>query len=82
MDCADLRSRVTVVTYDRLLRVEQAFLDATRPGARLGDAFAGGVGSYAANGFPADEWHRHHQGGFSGFQPREFPAHTTTDLTA
>lgn len=21
-----------------------------------------------------NEWHRHHQGGFSGFQPREFPA--------
>jgi peptidase M24-like protein len=66
-------------SYDRLLRVEQAFLDATRPGARLGDAFTAGVAAYAANGFPADEWHRHHQGGFSGYQPREFPAHTATD---
>jgi antitoxin VapB len=65
--------------YDRLLGVEQSFLDATRPGARLGDAFAAGVAAYAANGFPADEWHRHHQGGFTGYQPREFPAHTSSD---
>ena len=60
--------------YRRLLEVEGVFHDASQPGVRLGDAFAAGVAAYQAHGFPADEWHRHHQGGFSGFQPREFPA--------
>jgi hypothetical protein len=67
-------------TYRSLLEVEAAFLDATAPGVRLGDAFAAGAAAYATNGFDADEWHRHHQGGFSGFAPREFPAHTTSDV--
>lgn len=67
-------------SYLRLLEVERSFLDATRPGARLGDVFAAGAAAYAEHGFAADEWHRHHQGGLSGLQPREFPAHLTTDL--
>ena len=29
-----------------------------------------------SQGFDPNEWHRHHQGGFSGFQPREFPGLT------
>lgn len=62
--------------YDRLLRVEQAFLDATVPGACIGDVFARGTAAYAEHGFAPQEWHRHHQGGFTGFRPREFPAHT------
>ncbi|KRE52514.1 Xaa-Pro peptidase family protein [Phycicoccus sp. Soil748] len=66
--------------YARLLAVEQAFLDASRPGRRLGDAFAEGVAAYAHHGFDPEEWHRHHQGGLSGFQPREFPAHRGSDL--
>jgi Xaa-Pro dipeptidase len=61
--------------YRALLDVERAFLDASSPGSRLGDAFARGTAAYAENGFAPDEWHRHHQGGFSGLQPREFPAH-------
>ena len=60
--------------YSRLLQVESDFLDATRPGASLGDAFSSGVAGYAAHGFDPDEWHRHHQGGLSGWEPREFPA--------
>ncbi|HEY3559445.1 MAG TPA: M24 family metallopeptidase [Kribbella sp.] len=65
--------------YRAVLEVERAFLDASRPGTRLGDAFARGTAAYAGNGFAADEWHRHHQGGFSGLQPREFPAHHASD---
>lgn len=61
--------------YDRLLRVEQAFLDATRPGVPIGQAFAAGAESYTRHGFDPDEWHRHHQGGFTGHVPREYPAH-------
>ena len=65
--------------YERLLHVEQAFLDASRVGARLGDVVAAGTAAYCAEGFSPDEWHRHHQGGFSGFQPREFPAAPASD---
>jgi antitoxin VapB len=65
--------------YRALLEVERAFLDASKPGVRLGDAFACGAAAYPVNGFEADEWHRHHQGGFSGLQPREFPAHHSSD---
>lgn len=65
--------------YDRLLEVERVFLDATRPGARIGDIVANGVGAYGSNGFDDHEWHRHHQGGFSGWQPREYAAHPGSD---
>lgn len=61
--------------YGRLLQVERGFLDATQPGRAIGDVVADGVRGYAANGFDPLEWHRHHQGGFSGWQPREYPAH-------
>lgn len=67
-------------TYERLLRVEQVFLDASVVGARIGDVVAAGCAAYAEYGFDPDEWHRHHQGGFSGWQPREFPAHQGSDL--
>jgi hypothetical protein len=45
---------------------------------RYPDGYEAACAASAANGF-ADEWQRHHQGGFSGFQPREFPAHTACD---
>lgn len=60
--------------YRRLLHVEEAFLDATVVDAPIGDAFTSGITAYVDQGFDPKEWHRHHQGGFSGFQPREFPA--------
>jgi Xaa-Pro dipeptidase len=65
--------------YTRLLEVERAFLDASVVGARLGDVVRAGTAAYREHGFDAQEWHRHHQGGFSGFQPREFPASPESD---
>lgn len=65
--------------YRRILRVEQAFLDGTRAGVRIGDVVQDGTAAYAAQGLDPLEWHRHHQGGFSGWQPREFPAHAGSD---
>jgi antitoxin VapB len=64
--------------YERLLQVEAAFLDATRPGVRIGSIVTTGVGAYGRHGFEPDEWRRHHQGGFTGWQPREYPAHLTS----
>lgn len=66
---------------DRIFEVEAAYLAATVPGARLNDVFGAGTTGYAAAGFDADEWQRHHQGGptgYAGRDPRATPA--TTDL--
>jgi Xaa-Pro aminopeptidase len=55
----------------RILDVEAAFLDATVPGATLGEVFAAGAAAYAAHGFDADEWRTHHQGGAAGYAGRD-----------
>jgi Xaa-Pro aminopeptidase len=65
--------------YQRLLRVEAAFLDATRPGQRIGDVFGAGTEAYAANGFGPDEWRRHHQGGPTGYLTRDYLATAASD---
>lgn len=61
----------------RILGVEAAYLEASRPGGSLAHAFASGTAAYADNGFAADEWTRHHQGGIAGYagrDPRAAPA--------
>jgi Xaa-Pro aminopeptidase len=55
----------------RLLRVEAAFLDMTRPGQLVRDAFAVGTSAYGEHGFDEDEWHNHHQGGPTGYLSRD-----------
>jgi Xaa-Pro aminopeptidase len=55
----------------RILDVEAVFLDATVPGATLGEVFAAGAAAYAANGFDREEWRRHHQGGAAGYAGRD-----------
>jgi Xaa-Pro aminopeptidase len=69
-------------TYAGLLGVEAAYLDATRPGARIGDIVAAGAAAYAEHGFPADEWHNHHQGGPTGYTTRDYLATPATDHVA
>ncbi len=66
--------------YNALLRVEQAFLDHSNPGAVLGEVFSRGAGAYGDNGFDHGEWRRHHQGGLTGFSPRELIASPATGL--
>ena len=68
--------------YGALLEVEAAYLDATRPGARIGDIAAAGAAAYAEHGFAADEWHAHHQGGPTGYKTRDYLAHPGTDDVA
>jgi Xaa-Pro aminopeptidase len=60
--------------YERLLRVDVAFNAATVPGRAVGDVFAAGAAAYAANGFDADEWRLHHQGGPTGYEARDYLA--------
>lgn len=52
-------------------RVDATFIAATRPGKKLSEVFAHAIEAYAQTGF-ADEWHLHHQGGATGYEPREY----------
>lgn len=54
-------------------RVDATFINSTRPGQTLGDIFAKATAAYAAAGYPG-EWQNHHQGGTSGYEPREYLA--------
>lgn len=66
--------------YRALLDVEAAFLDATCAGATLGAVLSAGTEAYGKHGFAAEEWHRHHQGGLSGFVPRDVLATPGSDV--
>ena len=61
-------------SQERLLLVDAAFNGATRVGARVGDVFAAGARGYAEHGFGAHEWRLHHQGGPTGYEPRDYLA--------
>jgi Xaa-Pro aminopeptidase len=66
--CESMQQRHQAVT-----QVNAAMLDASRPGATLGAVFAAAQRAYAEQGFP-DEWQLHHQGGPTGYEPREIRA--------
>lgn len=74
----ELKSEVRE-NYIKLLNVESAFLDGTKPGATLADAFKAGQVEYLKQGFERDEWTNHHQGGPTGYLPRDFTAHEKTN---
>ena len=61
--------------YQGLLNVEAAFFSGTKVGATYGQAFKSGEVEYLKQGFARDEWSKHHQGGPTGYIPRDFPAH-------
>ena len=63
-----------VSDYTSIFRVEAALLDATVIGAPFSDPINAAIAAYPANGFDADEWTKHHQGGPTGFLPRDWPA--------
>ncbi|MCS6994875.1 MAG: M24 family metallopeptidase [Anaerolineales bacterium] len=54
-------------------RVNAAFIAHTRPGKTLGELLEIGQAAYAEAGFPG-EWQHHHQGGVTGYEPREYLA--------
>lgn len=56
--------------YDRICAVDALMQEATHPGNTLGDVFDVCRTAYADFGFPADEWHNHHQGGATGYAGR------------
>ncbi len=60
--------------YQGLLNVEAAMLDATLVGSPFSAPVNGASTSYGQNGFDETEWHCHHQGGPTGYLPRDWPA--------
>jgi len=65
---ADLQTRIRAAA-----RVNAAFIAHSRPGKTLGELLAIGQTAYAEAGFPG-EWQHHHQGGVTGYEPREYLA--------
>jgi Xaa-Pro aminopeptidase len=63
----------------RVARIEAAAWRASRPGALLSDVYAALGRAYAAEGV-AEEIHRHHQGGTTGYRAREVVASPETAL--
>jgi Xaa-Pro aminopeptidase len=61
----DLRHRVLATA-----QVNAVLIANSRPGSCLADILAQGKQAYANVGFP-DEWRQHHQGGITGYEPRE-----------
>jgi Xaa-Pro aminopeptidase len=62
-----------VVRHRAVSTVDAALIGATQPGHTLGRIFAEAQQAYAAVGWP-DEWRMHHQGGSTGYLPREVRA--------
>ena len=62
--------------YESIFKVEAAMLDATVVGKPFSDPINAAIAAYPANGFDSDEWTKHHQGGPTGFLPRDWPANT------
>lgn len=60
--------------YAAILEVEADLLDATIVGNPFSTVIDVATTSYGRHGFDGDEWHRHHQGGPTGFMPRDWPA--------
>lgn len=65
--------------YERLLNVERVFINESKVGAKLSDVAKKGIAEYRNQGFDSDEWTRHHQGGPTGYLPRDFTAHEKTE---
>jgi antitoxin VapB len=60
--------------YAAILEVEADLLDATIVGNPFSSVVDTATRSYGRHGFDSDEWHHHHQGGPTGFMPRDWPA--------
>jgi Xaa-Pro aminopeptidase len=67
-----------VSDYTSIYKVEAALLDATIVGKPFSDPINAAIAAYPANGFDTDEWTKHHQGGPTGFLPRDWPANQTS----
>ncbi|MGQ9730825.1 MAG: M24 family metallopeptidase [Candidatus Zipacnadales bacterium] len=63
--------------HQAVCSVDACLILGSRPGAKVADVFAAACREYAHQGFP-DEWQFHHQGGATGYAPREYRAGPTS----
>ncbi len=56
--------------HARVCGVDASMQEASEPGRTLGDVLAASRQAYPRLGFADDEWHRHHQGGTTGYAGR------------
>ena len=61
-------------SYENILKVEAELFDKTKVGAKFSEPIEAAITAYPKYGFDNDEWTRHHQGGPTGYAPRDWPA--------
>ena len=71
-------SQEETISYESIFKVEAAILDATVVGKPFSDPINAAIAAYPLHGFDKDEWQNHHQGGPTGFLPRDWPANRAT----
>jgi len=59
--------------HDAVVKVDAAFIGSSKPGIPAGEIFEISQKIYAEVGYP-DEWKFHHQGGPTGYEPRDYKA--------
>jgi len=59
--------------HDAVVKIDAAFIANSKPGANVGEIFLTVQNMYAETGYP-DEWKLHHQGGPTGYAPRDYRA--------
>ncbi|MBC7287312.1 MAG: aminopeptidase P family protein [Armatimonadetes bacterium] len=59
--------------HEAVCRVDACFITKTQPGTSVAEIFRAAVEEYEASGY-GDQWHLHHQGGATGYAPRDYRA--------
>ena len=65
-------------SYIQILNVEAALFEKTILGAKFADPINAAIKAYSEFGFDELEWQKHHQGGPTGFAPRDWPANSNS----
>ena len=65
-------------SYIQILNVEAALFEKTQVGAKFADPIKAAIKAYPEFGFDELEWQKHHQGGPTGFAPRDWPANSNS----
>lgn len=67
-------NEVDTESYVNILQVESALLSETKVGNAFNAPITAAISAYPKFGFESDEWQNHHQGGPTGFLPRDWIA--------
>ena len=60
--------------YEDILKVESEIFNACKVGNKFSEPIEAAIAAYPKYGFAPDEWTKHHQGGPTGYAPRDWPA--------